>query len=240
MCGRFAQARSSEELASIFRARAAAQLPGETFNVAPTDVVSAVHERHGERIVDAFRWGLVPGWASGPRDAARRINARAETIEASPTFRSAFRTRRCIVPADAFYEWRRERPAAGHGQGRAWPFAIQRADGTPLALAGLWAAWRDPGNATRIHTMSIVTTVPNELVASVHDRMPVILDPDDWDAWLAEDSPATVLRPLLLPLPADRLRMRPVSPEVNSVRSEGPQLLARWEPHDASTQLPLT
>ena len=220
MCGRFAQPRSSEELARIFRARPTVEMAGDRYNVAPTDEVAAVVEHHGDRVVEPFRWGLVPFYEESPRTGARLINARAETIETSPAFRTAFPRRRLIVPADAFYEWQRTPE-------RRLPFAVRRRDGEPLALAGVWAVWRDPDTAQRLYTCSIVTTVPNNLVAPIHNRMPVILDPDDWDAWLAEDTPLARLRPLLFPFPSEVLLAYPVSAAVNNVRSSGPQLLAQ-------------
>jgi putative SOS response-associated peptidase YedK len=235
MCGRFAQPRSPKDLARIFRARATADLEGGRYNVAPTDEVSGVVERKGERLVDAFRWGLLPHWATSIRDAARRINARAETIETSPAYRVAFARRRCILPAEAFYEWRHE-PGIGK-RVRAWPFAIERVDREPMAMAAVWATWREPLTALRIATLSIVTTVANDLVASIHDRMPVILEPSDWDVWLSETTPVEALRPLLVPSPAALLRMRPVSVAVNDVRNDGPELLATRE--DAPTMEPL-
>lgn len=231
MCGRFAQPRSAEELARIFHARPATELAGQRFNVAPTDEVAVVVEHHGERVVDAFRWGLVPFYAKSAREGARLINARAETVESSPAFRTAFSRHRCIIPADAFYEWRRQRDPTTGRVVRSEPFAVRRGDGEPLALAGLWASWRDPDSAARLSTCTILTTDPNELVARIHDRMPVVLDPADWDAWLAEGTPAERLRPLLRPAPAEPLDAYAVSPAVNSVRNEGPELLAprsRW------------
>jgi putative SOS response-associated peptidase YedK len=231
MCGRFAQPRSAEELARIFHARPATDLPGERFNVAPTDEVAAVVEHHGERVVDAFRWGLVPFYAKSAKDGARLINARAETVETSPAFRTAFARHRCIIPADAFYEWRRERDPATGKIIRSEPFAVRRLDGEPLALAGLWSSWRDPDTAARLYTCSILTTDPNELVARIHDRMPVVLDPTDWEAWLAQETPAEKLRSLLHPAPVEPLDAYAVSPAVNNVRNEGPELLAplsRW------------
>ena len=231
MCGRFAQPRSADELARIFHARPAAEIAGERFNVAPTDEVAAVVEHHGERTVDAFRWGLVPFFAESAKDGARLINARAETVEATPAFRTSFARRRCIIPADAFYEWRRERDPATGKTVRSEPFAIRRSDGEPLALAGLWSIWRDPATAARLYTCSIVTIDPNELVARLHDRMPVVLDRADWDAWLGETTPLVELRTLMRPAPASTMDAYAVSSAVNNVRNEGPELLAplsRW------------
>jgi putative SOS response-associated peptidase YedK len=231
MCGRFAQPRSADELARIFHARPAADLPGEQFNVAPTDEVAAVVEQHGERVVDAFRWGLVPFFADSSKGAARLINARAETVESSPSFRDAFRRRRCIIPADAFYEWRREREATSGRTIRSQPFAIRRLDGEPLAFAGLWAIWRNQSTAERLYTCSIITTQTNELVGRLHDRMPVLLEAENWDGWLAEETAVEALRGVLHPAPEATLDVYAVSPAVNNVRNEGPELLAplsRW------------
>jgi putative SOS response-associated peptidase YedK len=231
MCGRFAQPRSSDELARIFRARPATDLAGDRFNVAPTDPVAAVVEHHGERVVDEFRWGLVPAFADSRRGGARLINARSETVESSPAFRASYRRRRCLVPADAFYEWLRRRdPASGRVVERQ-PFAIRPAGDEPFAFAGIWAVWRDPDSAERMYSVSIITGPPNALVAPIHDRMPIILDPGDWDAWLGPDTPAVALRALLRPAPEDGMRIYAVSPAVNNVRSQGPELLAplsRW------------
>lgn len=230
MCGRFAQPRSSEELARLFGASVAASLPGQQFNVAPTDEVAAVVERRGDRLVDAFRWGLVPSWSTSRTGAARRINARAETVETTPAFRTAFERQRCIVPADAFYEWRRV-AAPGASRARSQPFAFRRADGDPLAFAGLWARWHDPASAEPLASCTIITTVANAAVARLHDRMPVILDPLDWNAWLAASTAPVALRALLRPAPSEWLAAYPVSPAVNDVRSEGAELLlpiTRW------------
>jgi putative SOS response-associated peptidase YedK len=220
MCGRFAQPHSSEELARIFRARPTVDLPGQRFNVAPTDEVAGIVEHHGERLVEPFRWGLVPWYAEDRKSAARLINARAETVETTPAFRASFAKRRLIVPAAAFYEWRRM-------DGQREPFAVRRMDGDPLALAGVWAVWRDAETGERIYTCSILTTVPNALVAPIHDRMPVILDPADWDRWLSPETARGDLRSLLFPFPAERLTAHPVSSAVNNVRNDGAELLER-------------
>ena len=232
MCGRFAQPRSPEDLARIFNARPATELAGDRFNVAPTDPVAAVVEHHGERVVEEFRWGLVPVYAESPRGGARLINARSETVETSPAFRASFRRLRCLVPADAFYEWRRHRDPLSGRVVRSEPFAIRTASGEPMAFAGVWAIWRDPDTAERLYTVSVLTGPPNEVVAQVHDRMPIILSPEDWDTWLAEDTELEQLRALLRPAPSDGLRMYAVSPAVNNVRSQGAELMAplsRWQ-----------
>lgn len=220
MCGRFAQPHSAEELARIFRARPTVDLPGQRFNVAPTDEVAGVVEHHGERVIEPFRWGLVPWYAEDRKGAARLINARAETVEDSPAFRTSFAKRRMIVPAAAFYEWYR-------ADGRRLPFAVRRRDGDPLALAGVWAVWRDPDTAERVYTCSILTTVPNDVVSPIHNRMPVILDLTDWDQWLSDEAPRAGLRSLLHPFPSQLLDVYPVSPAVNSVRNDGADLLER-------------
>lgn len=225
MCGRFAQPRSSDDLAALFKARPATDLAGERFNVAPTDEVAAVFERHDERLVDTFRWGLVPVYEESRRNAARLINARAETVESTPAFRTAFARRRCIVPADAFYEWRRDSAAVGGRRVAPQPFAIRRVDGAPMAFAGLWSVWHDPATSERLFTCTIVTTVANVVVGSLHDRMPVVLEAGDWSAWLAETTPLPDLRALLMPAEPDLLETYPVSTAVNNVRSDGPQLL---------------
>ena len=240
MCGRFAQPRSSDELARIFGARPVGDDPGERFNVAPTDEVAAVVEHHGERQLDRFRWGLVPVYAGSPREGARMINARAETIEASPVYRTAFRRWRCLIPADAFYEWRRVDQltldgaprARRRGPGASEPFAVRRRDGAPMGFAGLWAVWRNPDTAERLFSCTIVTTAANELLAPIHPRMPVVLEPGDWAAWLDERTPPVDLRRLLAPAAADRLDAYPVSTAVNDVRRNGPELLepiGRWD-----------
>ncbi len=232
MCGRFAQPRSADDLARIFNARPATDLAGGRFNVAPTDPVAGVVEQGGERIVDSFRWGLVPAYADSSRRGARLINARAETVETSPAFRASFRRRRCLIPADAFYEWRRHADPRTGRTLRSEPFAIRFASDEPMAFAGLWAVWRDQSTDERLHTACIVTGPPNELVARVHDRMPVILAPDDWATWLDEGATPEALRPLLRPAPPEPMRMYAVSPAVNDVRSEGPELLmplTRWQ-----------
>lgn len=228
MCGRFSQQRPASELAEIFAAEPLADEPGARFNVAPTDDALVVVEREERRAVTAFRWGLIPHWAEAAKVGSRMFNARAETLSTSPAFRDAFRRRRCLVPVDAFYEWRRD---GAHRQ----PFAIGRDDGRPLALAGLWAGWRDPAADRVVRTFTIVTTRPNKQMAALHDRMPVVVPDDAWGLWLdpARDDGGE-LRALLEPRDDIGLRVRAVSFLVNNVRNDGPELLAPFDPAGAT------
>jgi putative SOS response-associated peptidase YedK len=224
MCGRFAQERPASELAEIFAAEPLADELGPRYNVAPTDDALVVVQREERRAITAYRWGLVPHWSTDLKSGSRMFNARAETITTSPAFRAAFQRRRCLVPVDAFYEWRRL------GKERQ-PYAIGREDGLPLVLAGLWAGWRDPASDPEAplirRTFTIVTTTPNALMAELHDRMPVVLPPEAWDTWL---DPAPVDHGELLALlqPTDEVPMRAYAVErlVNDVRKDGPELLA--------------
>lgn len=220
MCGRFTQQRPASELAEIFGAEPLVDDPGPRYNVAPTDEALVVVQRDDRRAITAYRWGLIPHWAEGPKIASRTFNARAETIAAAPAFRDSLRRKRCIVPVESFYEWRRE------GAVRQ-PFSIGRADGRPLALAGLWAGWRDPATDTVRRTFTIVTTSPNRTLAELHDRMPVMLDDVDWPTWLDPTlaDPGELLA-LLEPRDGPGLELRPVSQLVNNVRNDGPELVA--------------
>jgi putative SOS response-associated peptidase YedK len=223
MCGRFTQERPASELAEIFAAEPLADELGARYNVAPTDEASVVVQREDRRAVTAYRWGLVPHWATDAKSASRMFNARAETITASPAFREAFRRRRCIVPVDSFYEWKRE------GTVRQ-PYRVSRDDGLPLALAGLWAGWRDPETEEVRRTFTIVTTTPNEAIADLHDRMPVVLDEAVWDRWLIDGRAAPTvdegeLLAMLRPTDAVQLRIYPVNRYVNDVRRDGPELI---------------
>ena len=223
MCGRFTQERPASELAEIFAAEPLADELGARYNVAPTDEASVVVQRDDRRAVTAYRWGLVPHWATDAKSASRMFNARAETITASPAFREAFRRRRCIVPVDSFYEWKRE------GTVRQ-PYRVSRDDGLPLALAGLWAGWRDPETEEVRRTFTIVTTTPNDAMAGLHDRMPVVLDEAVWDRWLIDGRAGPTvdegeLLAMLRPTDAVQLRIYPVNRYVNDVRRDGPELI---------------
>lgn len=190
-----------------------------TYNLAPTDEAAVVVERGDRRAIRAYRWGLIPSWAKDEKIAAKLFNARAETLATSGAFRESFRRRRCIVPADAFYEWQRQ-------GGVRQPFLIRRRDEAPLALAGLWSGWHHPETEHVIRTFTIVTTTANRTLAGVHDRMPVILAPEHWGRWLDPAMQAMgELTAMLEPAADDELVLYPVRPLVNNVRNNGPELI---------------
>ncbi len=222
MCGRFTQERPASELAEIFAAEPLRDDPGAHFNVAPTDEASVVVQREDRRAVTGYRWGLIPHWATEAKVGSRMFNARAETLTTSPAFRDAFRRKRCLVPVDSFYEWKRE------GTIRQ-PYRVVRRDGRPLALAGLWAGWHDPATQTVRRSFTIVTTTPNKALADLHDRMPVIVPEDAWARWLdpTPTDPAELLGLLALTDDID-LEIYPVERFVNDVRRDGPELIQRF------------
>lgn len=195
------------------------------YNVAPgSEVVAVTTDREGLPRGELLRWGLVPHWAKDPAVGFKMINARAETLCDNPAWKVPFQRFRCLIPADGFYEWQ-----ARPGQSKQ-PFHITRGDGELLAFAGLWSVWHR-GEADELRTCTIVTTVANARMAAVHDRMPVILDRDTEDSWLAPGTPTEALRALLHGLPAAQTHLRPVSSVVNDVRNDGPGCLADAPPH---------
>jgi putative SOS response-associated peptidase YedK len=219
MCGRFTQERPASDLAEIFAAEPLVDDPGARFNVAPTDEVLVVVQREERRAITSYRWGLVPHWATDLKTGSRMFNARAETLTTSPAFRDAFRRRRCLVPVDSFYEWKRE------GTIRQ-PYRVIREDGQPLVLAGLWAGWRDPATDQVRRTFTIVTTTPNEALADLHDRMPVLVPDGIWERWLHPTAAGPdELYAMLQPTDEIALRIYAVNRDVNDVRQDGPALI---------------
>lgn len=218
MCGRFALSLTPADLAAVFGTRNAPANVAPTWNLAPRQWPPVVrrHPGTGERRLDLLQWGLLPHFERDPARARRPINARAETVARLPTFRAAYAARRCLVPAEAFYEWR-------HDGALRQPYAIARADGAPLALGGLWESWTEPDSGQVTRSFVIVTTPANATLAALHERMPLVLEAADWPVWLGEAAgdPATLLRPAA----ADVLRLWPVGTRVNNVRNDGPDLL---------------
>jgi len=219
MCGRFGVEREYVQLALRYQAVVEAVDPGPRYNVAPTDPAPVVIAHDGERFLTHHRWGLVPSWAKDLTIGARMINARSETVATQPAFRDSLASRRCVIPATRFYEWQR----AG---GTKVPHSIQRSDGSPMSFAGLWASWRNQTNGERVLSCTIITTVANRMMAPLHDRMPVILDDQALDLWLDPSlTDAGRVLGLIVPCPDDVLSAYGVSPLVNNVRNEGPELI---------------
>lgn len=241
MCGRYTSTSTVADLASVFEVdevRADPMPP--RYNVAPTLPVYAVAlvkpkeddpEKHGtdkgpRRALGTFRWGLVPSWAKDPSVGNRMINARAEGIADKPAYRNAIARRRCLIPADAFYEWQRRTGRDGKPAGKL-PYVVRRRDGRPMALAGIWEFWRPKGDpdGEPVRSCAIVTTEANALMAPIHDRMPVVLEPRDWAAWLDPVTDMSVVEGLLVPAAEGILEAYPVSSQVNNVANDGPQLV---------------
>lgn len=221
MCGRFANSKTPDEMRSMFRTVNSLPSFEPNYNVAPSQSVPVIRvNAEGQRSLDLLTWGLVPHWATDLRAERKPINARAETVTSSPMFRSAFQARRCLVPADAFYEWRQSTACEAKQ-----PFAIARQDGLALAFAGVWEGWRAPGELKVIRSFAILTTAANKDMAPIHDRMPVLLEEASWPIWLVEEpgNPVDLMRS------ADDglLDLWPVSANVNSPRNNNASLLDR-------------
>ncbi len=219
MCGRFTLQAPADLLADLFGHPQLFELEAR-FNIAPTQDVAAVRvdRDESERELTMMRWGLVPFFAKDPSIGNRMINARGETVAEKPSFRAAYKSRRCLIPTDGFYEWQKV-------DGAKQPHHVTMPDGSVFAMAGLYENWRDPKGET-LTSCTIITTAAREDLAWLHDRMPVILDPEDWEIWLdPELKDRSVLDPLLVPWAGAALRTRPVSRRVNSPRADDPGLL---------------
>jgi putative SOS response-associated peptidase YedK len=219
MCGRFAQTAPIGELVNIFEVTGSLPLQPK-YNIAPSQDVVVVRAAGRQRQLALLRWGLVPGWAKDISIGYKTFNARCETVHAKPAFKAAFKSRRCLIPASGFYEWDKL------GKSRQ-PFFISRCDGRPLALAGLWEAWANRQTGEVLESCTILTTSANKSVSRIHERMPVILEPDECGLWLdhtvrhSED-----LTVLFSPAGEDILQMIPVSTYVNKTGHEGPDCIA--------------
>lgn len=217
MCGRYTLATTPQKLAESFSGfEVPAELPPR-YNVAPTQPIAVV-ANNGQHKVEFFHWGLIPSWAKDPKIGSQMINARAETLAEKPSFKNAYKRRRCLVLADGFYEWRKE------GDGAKTPMYIRLASGDPFAFAGLWEMWQTAEDT--ILSCTIITTDPNDLMAQIHNRMPVILPPTAYEQWLdpAERSPDQ-LQGLLQPYPAELMTAYPVSKMVNSPKNDSSALI---------------
>lgn len=217
MCGRFSQAQIAALDREIFKLLSAPAFEPR-YNLAPTDDAAVVRaSRSRGRELVPLRWGLIPSWAKDPAIGNRMINARAETLAEKPAFRDAYRMRRCLVPADGFYEWQKV-PSGKQ------PYYVRVDGGRIFAFAGLWERWRDRATGDERETFTIITTEPNELLAPIHNRMPVIVGPDDYDRWLdPENEGASDLADILAPFPPERMSAYPVSRYVSKPGNEGPE-----------------
>ena len=237
MCGRFVSTSNPDKIAAYFGAEADVESLGENYNVAPTqDIYAVVTGSDGVRRVQAFHWGLIPSWAKDRKIASRMINARGETLAEKPAYKGLFRKKRCIIPMDGFYEWQPgspDGPSTKSGKPAKQPLFISRLDGEPLAVAGLWTAWKDPADEEGrfLHSATVVTTAANDTMQPVHDRMPVLVPRSKWEEWLDPSNDRVEELMALFDQPDPHvLGMYPVSTEVNSVRNNGPELLERIEP----------
>ena len=230
MCGRVVQKTPLAEIRVLFEMVNPVPNAAATYNGAPTQNLAVVRlDAEGSRSLDLLRWGLIPSWAKDKAIRPRLINAMAETVATKPSFRDAFRRRRCLVPVDFFYEWQKTgggKQSSGKQPSGRQPYAVGLADGLPMALAGLWERWRDPEDGAALQTFTVITGPPNELVAPIHNRMPVILPRQAWRSWLGEErAEPDELLALLRPYPAEAMRAYKVAPRVGNVRNNDPELL---------------
>lgn len=221
MCGRYSLTTPAEAVVALFGLPPGPNLPAR-YNIAPTQDVAIVRCADGGRALAQVRWGLVPPWAEDLRVGARMINARAETVATRTAFREAYRHRRCLVAADGFYEWQK-RP-----DGQKQAYWIRLAHGGPFVFAGLWERWRG-GDGEAVESCTVITTAANALLAPIHGRMPVILDPGDYDLWLDVSQGDGAVGGLLKPFAEDRLQAVAVSPRVNSVAHDDAACIAPVE-----------
>lgn len=217
MCGRFTRAIDATEVAEAFGVDEIASELKPSYNIAPTQPVAVIVSDGKKRLIEV-RWGLVPSWAKDLSVGNKMINARAETVTEKPSFRNAFKKRRCLVVADGFYEWQKV------GDGKR-PIYIRLKTGRPFGMAGLYETWHSP-EGEEVKSCAIITTEANQLMQPIHDRMPVIIPKDNEDLWLDPSvQEATVLRELLQPYPASEMKAYPVSKRVNSPGNNSPDCL---------------
>ncbi len=217
MCGRYTITSAPEAIRALFWYADQPNLPPR-YNIAPTQPIAIVRRQEGERHFALVRWGLIPSWVKDPSIFALLINARGESVIDKPAFRNAMKRRRCLVPADGFYEWK---PVGGRKQ----PYYIHAKSGVPLAFAGLWETWEGP-NGEEVDTAAIVTTRANRALSPIHDRMPVIVPPEAFDLWLdCANVDAVTASALIAPAPEDLLEVYPVSTAVNRTANDNAKLL---------------
>lgn len=216
MCGRYATYSAPTAIRTLFRYAETPNFPPR-YNIAPTQPIAIVRLRDGSRQFALVRWGFIPSWVKDPRTVSLMFNARGETVTDKPAYRNAMKRRRCLVPADGFYEWKRD------GE-RKRPYWVHPRGGGPIAFAGLWETWTGP-NGEELETAAIVTTRANKTLAPLHDRMPVVIPPDAFDLWLDPNADLQMASSLIAPAPEDLLHAYEVSGAVNRAANDGPELL---------------
>jgi putative SOS response-associated peptidase YedK len=224
MCGRFGLSRPDKLDPRRFGVSAFPELPSH-FNIAPGSDILAIRERKGERVADLLHWGLVPNWAKDPAIGNRMANARSDTAFEKPSFKRAILNRRCLIPADVFYEWQ-----VVPGQRRKQPFAVRMKDGETFALGGIWDYWKASELSEGIVSCAILTTEPNTLLAPIHDRMPVIIPPDRYRAWLDPKTPAPAVRDLCQSFASDVMAAWPISLRINDPEEDGEEVIEPLAP----------
>jgi putative SOS response-associated peptidase YedK len=213
MCGRFILTSPGIVLAAQFELQQEFELPPR-YNIAPTQQVSAIRMDTSGRRLEMLKWGLLPFWAKDASISARLINARSETLSEKPAFRAAFKSRRCLIPSNGFYEWTKNK-------GQKQPYLIKLTEGSLFAFAGLWEHWESK-DGVDVESCTIITTHANELVQPLHDRMPVILKNKDYALWLDPIAKREILQPLLIPYPSEEMNSYPVSSNVNKATYDSP------------------
>jgi putative SOS response-associated peptidase YedK len=226
MCGRITQKSNPRQLGlglvsmSLFERLYAERPPPPRYNGAPGQEHWVIRQdaETGERTLDRLWWGLIPHWVKDETGGHKPINAKAETVASLPSFRDAYKRRRCLLPIDNFFEWK-----AIKGAKAKQPYAIGMKSGEPFALAGIWENWRRPGSEDWVHTFAVITTAANELMSTIHDRMPVIVAPENYDRWLSPLEPDP--RDLLVPFPSELMTMWPIGTRVNKPQNDDPSIL---------------
>ncbi len=218
MCGRFALKTPPRSIQEHFHLPETVVL-SPRYNIAPSQEIAVVRHLPGKnsRQLDMLRWGLIPGWARDMKIGYKMINARGETLAQKPSFRAAFSKQRCLVVADGFYEWI-------HSGKTKQPFYLHLKNRAVFGFAGLWESWQSP-EGNRVESCTIITTSPNKLIEKIHDRMPVILHPEQYETWLQNSTPENSLQQLLMPYPADEMAAYPVSSEINSPKNDSPNCI---------------
>jgi putative SOS response-associated peptidase YedK len=230
MCGRYAITTAPEAMRQLFKYKEMPDFPAR-YNVAPSQPIPVVWLSDGERRFTLMRWGLIPGFVKDPKTISLLFNARGETVNERPAFKNAMKRRRCLIPANGFYEWKRDGTSNR-------PHFIQRKDGGPMAFAGLWETWIGP-NGEELDTAAIVTTDATPSIRTIHHRMPVILPPEAWDMWLdTARVDQNMAAAMIAPAPDDLLEVYEVAPAVNRAIHDGPELIARYTAPPASETPP--